>query len=463
VSDDKEAWRAYWGHLEQPWRTESEIDVERQKYLAERRSIKPDIDRGIYPFQGIKLSRADVEWLLVTHENGRGPVDWSDERQRNRKGVDLRGAVLSTIDLTYLPLARTIGGLTVREWDAKELNQRDAARIHLEGARLYRAHLESVDFSGAYMETADLSYVLMELSYLVEVHLEGARLHKAHLEHAYLREAHLEGSHITQAYLYETDLSLAHLEGKEMIPYDLKRVQMSDQSFPALLPPAELNGSFFDSGTKLENISFGDKKHGFVSLADLHWGDANLLTVNWTAVNMLGDEWKAKQQKNRNGEEKDRQTQLQEHLVAVRANRQAAVGLQNQGLNEEAARFAYRAQLLQRIVFRRRHQYAPYLLSGFLDLVAGYGYKPWRALLAYLVVIVLFAISYFIIGHIVGPSLSPLGAWVFSMTSFHGRGFFPGGIKLDDPLTVLAAFEAFVGLLIEVTFIGTLTQRLFGK
>jgi hypothetical protein len=313
------------------------------------------------------------------------------------------------------------------------------------------------------MEAADLSYVWMELSYLVEVHLEGARLHKAHLEHAYLREAHLEGSHITQAYLHETDLSLAHLEGKEMIPGDLKRVQMSDQGFPALLPPAELNGSFFDSGTKLENISFGDKLYGFVSLADLHWGDANLLTVNWTAVNMLGDEWKAKQQKNRKGEEKDTKIQLQEHLVAVRANRQVAVGLQNQGLNEEAAHFAYRAQLLQRDVFRRRHQYASYLLSGFLDLIAGYGYKPWRSLLAYLVVIVLFAISYFIIGRTVGPSLSPLGAWVFSMTSFHGRGFFPGGIKLDDPLTVLAAFEAFVGLLIEVTFIATLKQRLFGK
>jgi len=41
------------------------------------------------------------------------------------------------------------------------------------------------------------------------------------------------------------------------------------------------------------------------------------------------------------------------------------------------------------------------------------------------------------------------------MTSFHGRGFFPGGIQLDDPLTVLAALEAFVGPLIEVTFIAT--------
>jgi len=49
------------------------------------------------------------------------------------------------------------------------------------------------------------------------------------------------------------------------------------------------------------------------------------------------------------------------------------------------------------------------------------------------------------------------------MTSFHGLGFFPRGIGLVDPLTVFAALEAFMGLLIEVSFIATVTQRLFGK
>ena len=93
---------------------------------------------------------------------------------------------------------------------------------------------------------------------------------------------------------------------------------------------------------------------------------------------------------------------------------------------------------------------------------SGYGYKPIRSFLAYLIVILAFATTYFILGRTVGPALSPLGSVVFSMTSFHGRGFFPGGITLDDPLTVLAALEAFIGLLIEVTFIATLTRRLFG-
>jgi hypothetical protein len=64
---------------------------------------------------------------------------------------------------------------------------------------------------------------------------------------------------------------------------------------------------------------------------------------------------------------------------------------------------------------------------------------------------------------ILGPVLSPLSSIVFTMTSFHGRGFFPGGIGLNDPLTVFAALEAFMGLLIEVSFIATVTQRLFGK
>jgi hypothetical protein len=104
-----------------------------------------------------------------------------------------------------------------------------------------------------------------------------------------------------------------------------------------------------------------------------------------------------------------------------------------------------------------------YLFSLFLDLLAGYGYKAWRSFVAYFLMITSFAITYFKIRQKVGPILTPLGSFVFSMTSFHGRGFFTGGIGLDDLLTVLAAFEAFVGLIIEVTFIATLTQQLFGK
>ena len=84
-------------------------------------------------------------------------------------------------------------------------------------------------------------------------------------------------------------------------------------------------------------------------------------------------------------------------------------------------------------------------------------------MLAYVLVIATFALVYAMLGHSIHPTISPLGALIFSVTSFHGRGFFPGGIPLDDPITVFAATEAVIGLLIEISFIATFTQRFFGK
>ena len=133
---DKKAWRLYWEEKGQPWRSEPEIDTKRQNYLIERRSIKPDIDSGMYPFKDIepKLTRADVEWLLATHENGRGPVDWNDPTQHEREGLDLRGCNSSEINLQNLPLARLQGGLAVRDVREATEEQRHMAAIHLEGA-----------------------------------------------------------------------------------------------------------------------------------------------------------------------------------------------------------------------------------------------------------------------------------------------------------------------------------------
>jgi hypothetical protein len=210
-------------------------------------------------------------------------------------------------------------------------------------------------------------------------------------------------------------------------------------------------------------------------VADIRWGNVNLSVVKWSQLDMLGDEYKARQ-KMQEGKVKDHATRLEEYEAAVRANRQLAIALQAQGLNEDASRFFYRAQILQRSILwlqmvepkvklkQRMRSLRAWLFSWFLFLIAGYGYKPGRSFLAYFLVIFGFATIYYFLGHAVGPSLSPLGAFVFSMTSFHGRGFFPGNnISLDDPLTVLAALEALVGLIIEVTFIATLTQRFFNR
>jgi hypothetical protein len=192
-------------------------------------------------------------------------------------------------------------------------------------------------------------------------------------------------------------------------------------------------------------------------LADVIWNDVSLTRINWKVVLELGDEAKARQRTDDDDKPKDRPTRLEEYAVAARAYRQLAVTLRSQGMNDDADRYAYRAQLMQRSVWRLRRRWVRWAFAGVLDALAGYGYKPERTLYAYLTAIVGFAMAYFVLGEPVGPHLSPLGSVVFSMTSFHGRGFFPGGIALDDPITVLAALEAFVGLVIEVSFIATST------
>jgi hypothetical protein len=104
-TEDAEAWIAYWEAQGQAWRTEPEISTERQKFLKERLSVIPNRKQGIYPFKGIKLNRADVEWLIDIH--GGGQIEHKlTERTR---GLDFRGADLSYVDLQRLPLTRLQG------------------------------------------------------------------------------------------------------------------------------------------------------------------------------------------------------------------------------------------------------------------------------------------------------------------------------------------------------------------
>ena len=395
---DSRAWKAYWKQQGQPWRTEPEIEAERQKYLAERRAITANIEQGIYSFKDIQLSRADVEWLLATHENGRGPVDWNDESQRKREGLDLRGAKLNDTNLRHLPLAGLQGGLTGDDWNQATTDQRHMAAIHLERALLGYAHLEG--------------------SILTHAHMQGADLYLAHLE--------------------SIDALGAHFEAPV---------------------PANFRGVYFDASTKLEQSTIANDKHVGIWLLDVHWGDVNLTELDWPSVWTLYYEQRAYSKTTIDGEMKSRTKRDKHYRQAVQAYRQLSVALQQQGLNEDASRFAYRAQKLQRLVLRRQKKFGQYLFSLFLDLLAGYGYRPGRSVIWYLVIIFGFALAYFAFGHI-----PPLEAFVFSLTSFHGRGFFPGNnIPLSDPRVVVAAFEAVVGLLIEICFIATFTQRFFGK
>jgi len=407
MHSDKKAWKAYWKAQDQPWRTEPEIDAERQKYLAERRNITPDIEYGIYPFKDIQLSRADMEWLLAMHESGGifGPVDWNDESQRQREGLDLRGANLRQANLSGLPLARIRGGLTVEESLVATGEQRDRAALLANEAYLTEAQ-------GAYFTGAQLQ----------EANFAGAQLQKADLTGAQLQEANLSWAQLQGAHLTEAQLD----------------------------------------GTNLADIELSDTKGIGPQLVDVQWGNTNLSVVDWSQVKRLGDEHLAQQKTDRDGQTKKKIVILRECRDAVRANRQLAIVLRDQGLNEEADHFAYRAQQLQRKVLWRQHEFGRWLFSMLLALLSGYGYRLWRILAAYIVMVSLFALAYFVLGMHYSPHLPLDQAYLESITAFHGRVFFEQ-FSPSTPQIWLTALEAIAGLIIEGVFIAMLIQRFFGK
>src|SRR5262249_13109558 len=158
---------------------------------------------------------------------------------------------------------------------------------------------------------------------------------------------------------------------------------------------------------------------------DVRWGDANLAVVQLSHVRRrflrqrlepvpLGDEQQAKKAMGTEGKQKEKSRRNEEFEAAVRANRQLATELRSQGLNAGADRFAYRAQVLERQVLRRQGQLFVAFGSWLLDLISGYGYRPMRSLLTYLLVVLGFALTYYLLGNNVKPALDPLSAMVFS-------------------------------------------------
>jgi hypothetical protein len=288
-----------------------------------------------------------------------------------------------------------------------------------------------------------------------QANLSGASLKGANLSRAVLNSANLSGAVLGGVNLGGAVLGDANLSGADLSGAALSGAALSG----ANLRGANLTSARMDATTDLRDA----RLDSHVRLADVVWNGVPLTRLNWQDVAVLGDEQVARDLKDRYGERKDKATRLRDYGDAVLANRQVATVLRGQGLNEHADRFAYRAQLCQRRLLRLQRHYLRYLGSLFLGLIAGYGYRPLRSVATYLLVVTVFGLAYWALGIQTGHTLTWNEAGVVSLTAFHGRGFFATAFQPGDPQAALAAIEAVIGLLIEITFIATFTQRFFAR
>ena len=148
---------------------------------------------------------------------------------------------------------------------------------------------------------------------------------------------------------------------------------------------------------------------------------------------------------------------------AVKATRQLAVALRDQGLNEHADRFTYRAQVLERRLALIEGEVGTYLFSALLAIVSGYGFRLRRIFFTYITVVLVFAAA-FLIPVVAAwrlPSVQEvLNALQISLNAIHGRVFF-AQFGLDTLQSWLATAESVIGIVIEGVFVAMIIQRLF--
>lgn len=414
------------------------------------------------------LARADLSETDLTGANlGEANLTGADLRETALTGADLHGATLSGADLHAATLARVnlgeadLAGADLREADLSGAN---LSGTNLSGAALFRASLSNANLGGAKLAGANLGAARLMRATLVRADLARVNLVEANLTGATLGGGTLAGADLSRANLAEADLHGADLAGAALREANLPRANLRK----ANLTGADLRQAHLSVETVLAQATLSTT----TSLVDVVWNNAPLVSIAWDALPVLGDETRARMRRDDEGKKKAAATRRNEYEVAARAYRLLAAALRGQGLIERADRYAYRAQVMQRVAQRRRHHYLRYAGSMLLSLLAGYGYRPLRTLFWYVAVIGGFAAAYFAATHgllAVGlpPSqIQPL-AWyealVLSVSSFHGRGFFQPVQSLGDPVAILAAAEAVVGLFIEIAFIATFTQRYFGK
>ena len=393
---------------EQP--DDAEPSPQRQAEL--RAAAEANVAAGRPPYQEVNVrTRGELHWIVAQH-------GWDTEHDEYTVKYVLEPKGISSVraDLRRI---RLVG-------------------VNLAGAKLYRAHLQH----------ANLSRVNLEGALLVDADLEEAGLGYSTLKGANLKHADLTGAHLRQANLAGAILEFANLCGARLFRNDLRG--------------ATLVGARMDSATVLAGASFDAQ----TQLRDVVWNGAQMTAIDWERVDRLGDEQALESPSGRAKEEDERQRHIDEYRGAVRAYQQLAVALQGQGMGDVAGRFTYRSQVLQRRVLWRRRQYGKWLFSAILDLLSGYGYRLSRIFIAYVLIVLTFAIIYFIIGlphaHPVSSGEAARDSLLVSLTALHGRTFQEqlGAFTLAS---WIAAVESICGIVVEGIFVAMLIQRFFAR
>jgi len=383
--------------------------------------------------------------------------------------ADLSGTSIteSAFDAASFNSANLSGArITKSAFDAASFNS-----ANLSGARITNSPFNNADLSNADLSRVSITESTFDAASFSLADLSGVFITESPFNKADLRFADLSGIFINKGIFNNADLTMADLSGARIGDSTFNDADLTGAKVCGAILVADFSGVDMtqvrmDSATMLggtNNEGDAFQLNAQSCLLDVAWNGAILANVRWDQLPRLGDEAAIKAATSRT----ERVGALR---GTARAYRGLAKALQAQGLTIPALKYRAREQQLERRAQLYSFAIGPWLFSWLLNLVSGYGDNPGRALGCYLAVVGTFTGAYWaltnqVLGGIQSNSahLAWYEALVLSISSFHGRGFFPATLSLGDPIALVAAAEAIIGLFIELVFIATFTQRFFAR
>ena len=377
---------------------------------------RSDKDQTFFVGANFEKTNLTDAWLIAARLRG-GNFQQSVLNRADMKAADLRNSNFSWAEMHGVDLQRA---RLQSAWLIKaKLNPNGAipaanhSVANLQNARLIEAELQEVSFVQADMQNADLRMARLQGANLEVADLRGADMTRANLRGANLRSADLRGVdllRLAEDGLLEVSLYQAKLEGTRLRRQQLGRAVKE-----------ELGGEF----GKAREIYFCLR----LNFRDL--GDSE--AVSWTYF-------------------KEREM---ERLCNVPGQARQYFG------REELGDFPgiELSQINPRVLcFHLRHSVKWYL-DWWVELVCGYGERPWRTVAALVIVFFAFLLLYMVTGAVVRvdsvtqQAASPdfLELAVFTLAGFTTVDM--GGL---EPRTILAQLALGVEALVGVVLVALL-------
>lgn len=361
-------------------------------------------------------TRNELLWVMREHAWS-GDPDPGDRQRANLRGADLSGAKLRRADL-----------------EGADLTGAKLAKADLHSANLHRANLRGVGAAKATLRSADISHAKAD----------RARLDVTDVRDADLSNASLRGAKVIEADLRGANLSVAHLHRADFRGADFRC--------------ADLRGTLVDAATSFIDIHIDTR----TLLGDIVWYGLPLTQIDWRQAPTLGDERDLDPHRS-HGTGKSRATIYSD---VTRAYRNLWTALRRQGIYTPASRYRLREKRLERKNYWERKRYGRWVNSLRADLISGYGEIPSRSLLAFFIIIPLYALAYFYLSNVMfswlpgsgRDKLSLIQSIMLSLTLFQGH---------TQPLAaILAAVgltETLIGGYILLAFTVLRTRQILGQ